>query len=182
MKVTLWATLTANGNYARSTPQHPPKPQALADFAEHVAAFRNFIVGRRTFQEFQAQPQRSDSGAGAVFASAELVVVSSAAALPAPAVAPSPQAALAYLRQKGHARALLAGGERLHNAFLAADLVDEMVLNVAPGFEDDGLKLVLPPGRYRALDLLSSRELGGGVVQLRYSLTDSSTSGPNGTE
>lgn len=166
----LWATLTANGNYARSTPQHPPQPRALADFAEQVAAHRNFIVGKRTFQEFRAQPQRSDGGASGVFASADIVVVSSASDVPAPAVAPSPEAALAHLRERGHERALLAGGERLHNAFLAADLVDELVLNVAPGLEDAGLKLELPPGRYRELSLLGSRELGGGVVQLRYAL------------
>jgi dihydrofolate reductase len=170
MKVTLWATLTANGNYARSTKEHPPKPQALADFAEQVAAQRNFIVGKRTFQEFQAQPPRSDSSAGAVFASADIVVVSSDGTVPAPAVAASPAAALAHLKQRGHERALLAGGERLHNAFLAADLVDELVLNIAPGLEDNGLKLVLPQGRYRELTLLGSRELGGGVVQLRYAL------------
>lgn len=171
MKVTLWATITANGNYARSTQAHPPKPQALADFAEQVAAHGNFIVGKRTFQEFQAQPQRSDGSAGAVFAAADIVVISSAASFPAPTIARSPEAALAHLRQRGHERALLAGGERLHNAFLAADLVDELLLNIAPGFEDDGLKLVLPQGRYRELGLLGCRELGGGVVQLRYALS-----------
>ncbi|RYZ06421.1 MAG: dihydrofolate reductase [Myxococcales bacterium] len=168
MKTILWATLTANGNYARSTPAHPPRPEALADFATQVGAASNFIVGRQTFQEFQSQPQRSATDAGAVFAQADVVVVSRSAELKGPAVVTSPQAALAYLRERGHATALLAGGERLHNAFLAEGLVDELCLNFAPTFEDEGLRLRLPPGGFERLQLLDSRALGGGVWQLRY--------------
>jgi hypothetical protein len=29
MKTILWAALTANGNYAQSSPEHPPKKEAL---------------------------------------------------------------------------------------------------------------------------------------------------------
>jgi hypothetical protein len=32
MKTILWAALTANGNYAQSSPEHPPKKEALDDF------------------------------------------------------------------------------------------------------------------------------------------------------
>lgn len=170
MKTILWATLTANGNYARSTPAHPPKPQALADFAAQVGACGNFIVGRRTFQEFRAQPQRSASGAGPTFSQADVVVVSHSLELPGVTVASTPEAALAHLRARGHAAALISGGERLHNAFLAAGLVDELVVNIAPTLEDEGLRLHLPLDQHRELRLLSSRELGGGVLQLRYAL------------
>ena len=54
MKTILWATLSANGNYARASAEHPPKPEATADFAEHALAHGNFIVGRRTFEAVQA--------------------------------------------------------------------------------------------------------------------------------
>jgi dihydrofolate reductase len=171
MKTTLWATLTANGNYARSTAAHPPKPQALADFAAQVAAHGNFIVGRRTFQDFQAQPQRSDGGAANVFASADIVVVSRSLTVPGLNVASTPEAALAQLRARGHQHALIAGGEQLHNACLAAGIVDELIVNIAPGLEDAGLKLQLPQGQYRELVLLGSGDLGGGVFRLRYAIS-----------
>lgn len=171
MKTILWATLTANGNYARSSPAHPPRPEALADFAAQVGAVGNFVVARQTFEEFQSQPSRSAEGAGAVFAQADIVVVSRSWEMPGPTVARSPQAALAHLRERGHEAVLLAGGERLHNAFLAEGLVDELLINVAPALEDEGLRLRLPPGGFEHLRLLASRDLGGGVVQLRYALT-----------
>lgn len=166
MHTTLWATLSANGNYARSTPDHPPRPEALADFAVHVRETGNFIVGRRTFEEFQAQPSR---GGAQPFAGIDIVVVSSQP-LEAPGVTrvTSPADALAHLARKGHRRALLAGGEALHNAFLAADLVDDVIFNVAPVFERTGFHLVL--SRTRDVRLTSVRELGGGVAQLRYAL------------
>lgn len=167
MKTVLWATLTANGNYARSTPTRPPKPEALADFAAQVGACGNFIVGRQTFEQFQAQPR----GASNPFASTDIVVVSRSLDVPGATVARSPEAALAHLRERGHGTALLAGGEQLHNAFLAAGLVDELIINVAPSLEGEGLRLLLPTGGFQALQLLGSRELGGGVFQLRYALS-----------
>ncbi|MDF3066000.1 MAG: hypothetical protein K0R38_1601 [Polyangiaceae bacterium] len=177
MKIILWATLTANGNYARSTPAHPPKPEALADFAAQVGAIGNFIVGRQTFQEFQSQPRRSAEDAGATFARADIVVVSRSGEVKGPTVVGSAQAAVAHLRERGHAAALLAGGEQLHNAFLAEGLVDELCLNVAPVLEDAGLRLHLPPGGFASLRLLASRDLGGGVLQLRYALAPTPRSG-----
>jgi dihydrofolate reductase len=171
MKITLWATLTANGNYARSTPAHPPKREALEDFAAQVRAHGNFIVGRQTFQEFQAQPARSASDAGPTFAAAEIVVVSTSLRIPGgPTCVATPEAAVAHLRERGHTTALVSGGERLHNAFLAANLVDELIVNIAPTMEDDGLRIVLPKGGHRDVTLLGTKELGGGVVQLRYAL------------
>jgi len=170
MKTILWATLTANGNYARSTPSHPPKPQALADFAAQVGGCGNFVVGRHTFQQFQAQPQRSARNAAPTFASADVVVVSRSLELAGATVVRTPQAALAYLQERGHTTVLLAGGEQLHNAFLEAGLVDELIVNIAPSLEDAGLRVVLPPGGYQELRLLGSQDLGGGVFQLRYAL------------
>lgn len=74
------------------------------------------------------------------------------------------------MRAAGHSSALLAGGAQLHNAFLESDLVDELVLDIAPTLEDEGLKLHLPRGAHRTLELLASKPLGGDLVQLRYAL------------
>ncbi len=175
MKTTLWATLSANGNYARTSPRHPPKQEALADFAKETGAYGNFIVGRKTFEEFQANAQRRPSGP---MPKTDIVVVSSTLALPpgAPAhVATEPKAALALLSERGHATAVVVGGERLHNAFLAAGLVDELVLVITPWLEDEGFKLLLPRGERRDATLVEHTALGGGLVKLRYALGPSDT-------
>ncbi len=176
MKTILWATLTANGNYQRNDPKHPPRPEALADFAAHVRATGCFVVGRRTFEGFAAQ-QRADDGSarapeGGGLGNPTIVVVTSTAVAGPPGLlsAQTPRAALDLLRERGFASVLVAGGATLHNAFLAEDLVDELVIDVAPVLEDEGLAIVLPKGKTRSVRLLETLSLGGGVVQLRYDL------------
>ncbi|TDF98749.1 dihydrofolate reductase family protein [Paenibacillus piri] len=167
MKTILWATLTANGNYAQSGPEHPPKQEALDDFATHAKAAGNFIVGRRTFEGMRA------SGGGGAFAGMDIVVVSaSIKELPGVTVAGSPQEALSYLQEKGHQTALIAGGADLHNACLGHGLVDELIFNVAPVLEGKGLNLLTDQDNYQYKDvqLLDFKALGSGVIQLRYSL------------
>ena len=166
MKTILWAALTANGNYAQSSPEHPPKKEALDDFATHAKAAGNFIVGRRTFESMQT------SGGGA-FADIDIVVVSkNVKEIPGIKLVGSPQEALNYLQEKGHKTALLAGGADLHNAFLGHGLVDELIFNVAPVLEGKGLNLLLDKGHYQYKDvqLLDFKSLGGGVVQLHFAV------------
>lgn len=166
MKVILWATLSANGNYSRATPDNPPRPQALQDFENYAKAAGNFVVGRATFEGFAAR------GPNPAFASVDIVVLSrQSLSIPGVHTAPSPRAALELLDQRGHETVLLSGGEKLHNAFLADDLVDELVLNFVPVIEGEGLSIHLPAGRHKAAELQSTIDLGGGVTQMRYSLS-----------
>ncbi|MBB5060410.1 dihydrofolate reductase [Granulicella aggregans] len=165
MKVTLWATLSANGNYSRSTPENPPRPQAFQDFERHARVAGNFIVGRSTFEGFAAR------GPNPAFASLDIVVVSTnSPAIEGVHVVSSPSEALELLEQRGYTSALLSGGEKLHNAFLAQGLVDELVLNHTPVIEGAGLNIHLPAGKHQVGELLEMIDLGGGVVQTRYSI------------
>jgi dihydrofolate reductase len=166
MKVTLWATLSANGNYARATPENPPRAEALADFRQEALAHGNFIVGRRTFEGFAARGPNPD------FRDLDIIVVSTRDT-PMPGVlgATSPRTALALLAARGHDRALICGGEALHNAFLAEGLVDEMILDIAPVLEGGGLSIHLPTGKHLPLQLVSCRQMNGGLVQLRFELS-----------
>jgi dihydrofolate reductase len=174
MKTIVWATLTANGNYARATATHPPNKEALEDFAAHAKRTQNFIVGRRTFEAFQSDGSRKVDNAEQAFAGTEIVVVSTRMPdLPGIARAATPADALAHLARRGYDTALVAGGQTLINAFLAQDLVDEVIFNVAPALESEGLRLVLPKDQYAVLRLLELRDLGGGVGQLRYALEKS---------
>jgi dihydrofolate reductase len=167
MKTILWAAMTANGNYAQSSPEHPPKKEALDDFAAQAKAAGNFIVGRQTFEGMRA------SGGGGAFADIDIVVVSkSAKEIPGTTVVGSPQEALNYLQEKGYQTALLSGGADLHNAFLGEGLVDEAIFNVVPVLEGKGLNLLLDKGQYQHKDvqLLDFKSLGGGVIQLHYAV------------
>jgi dihydrofolate reductase len=177
MKTILWAALTANGNYAQSSAEHPPKKEALDDFAMHANAAGNFIVGRRTFEGMQDSSriaQTEMAGAGNPFASLDIVVMSHRiTARPGVKVVGSPHEALTYLQGKGHSTALLAGGAELHNAFLAQGLVDELIFTIAPVLEGKRLHLMLDQHRYAYKDvvLADCKPLGGGVIQLRYTMT-----------
>lgn len=168
MKTILWATLTANGNYAQSSAEHPPRPEALADFAAQARGAGNFVVGRRTFESFAA----AGSGGGAnPFGTLDLVVIShKVQAIPGVTVVASPQSALAHLERMGHRAVLLAGGATLHNAFLSAGLVDELIFNITPVLEGKGHNLVIDPHAYRYQDvqLVDAKPLGSGITQLRY--------------
>lgn len=167
MKTILWATLTANGNYAQSGPENPPKKEALQDFAAHAKAAGNFIVGRRTFEGM-----RGNGGPGP-FGEVDIVIVSkNASDIPGATVVKSPEEALNHLRQKGHQTALISGGADIHNSFLSQDLVDEVIFNVAPVMEGKGLNLLIDKDNYlyKHVELLDCRPLGGGIVQLRYAI------------
>jgi len=178
MKTILWATLTANGNYAQSSPENPPKKEALDDFAAHAKAAGNFIVGRRTFEEMQAPSrvsQEEQANADGPFAGMDIVVISrNIQNIPGVTVVSSPREALNYLQRKGHQTALISGGADLHNSFLGLGLVDEVIFNMAPVLEGKGLNLLIDKNnyRYKNVQLLDCKLLGSGVVQLRYGLTE----------
>ena len=166
MKTILWAALSANGNYAKSSPEHPPKAEALDDFWAHAGRAGNFIVGRRTFEAFLA------GGGGQPPAGIDIVVISSGNVdIPGVTHAATPQEALDFLAKQGHETAVLAGGATLHNAFLAQGLVDELVFNIAPVLEDRGLNVLLPDGHYEEVQLLDCKTIGGGIVHLRYAVS-----------
>ncbi|MFS0725105.1 dihydrofolate reductase family protein [Paenibacillus sp. 1P07SE] len=167
MKNILWATLTANGNYAQSSPDNPPRKEALEDFFATAKMAGNFIVGRRTFEGM-----RGNGGPGP-FADIDIVVVSkSATDIPGVKVARSPEEATDYLEERGHQTALISGGADIHNSFLGQGLVDELIFNVAPILEGSGLNLLLDKDNYcfKNVQLLECKPLGSGVVQLRYAV------------
>jgi dihydrofolate reductase len=143
----------------------PPRPEARRDFAAQATACGNFIVGLKTFEGFAA------NGPNPAFAGLDIVVVSSRlVGVPGVTWAATPSQALRHLEERGHKAALLSGGARLHNSFLASGLVDEAVLNIAPFLEGEGLRIHLAAGPHRNVTLLGVEELGAGVTQLRYSL------------
>jgi 5-amino-6-(5-phosphoribosylamino)uracil reductase len=83
----------------------------------------------------------------------------------------------ADLARRGVRRLMVEGGGAVHTQFLAADLVDELQLVVAPFFVGDaGARRFVGEGRFpwhpgRRARLAETRQLGD-VVLLRYALSE----------
>lgn len=84
-----------------------------------------------------------------------------------------PRRVLDDLAARGVRRVLVEGGGRVHTLFLAADLVDELHLVIAPFFVgDEGAPRFVGPGRFphgpdRPMRLVETRPIND-VVLLRY--------------
>ena len=168
MKVILWGTLVANGNFAQISEGNPVHQAAFSDFAARAQAAGNFIVGRKTFEVFAASGAEADS-----MGKIDIVLVSqSIKEIPGVKVVRSPQEALAYLQARGHTTTILAGGAALLSAFLSQGLVDQLVLNVVPALEGKGLNILLDQERYqyKEVKLLDVQSLDKDIVQLHYAV------------
>ena len=82
--------------------------------------------------------------------------------------AKSPFKAVKRLEREGFASALLGGGAKLYSSFLAADLVDELYVNIAPELVGRGLRIESPRRRAQTLRLIHTSRLADGIVQLHY--------------
>lgn len=108
--------------------------------------------------------------AARVFTGAPTLVLTLGASprgIPAEAV-PDLPAALQLLHARGVSRLLVEGGSTVHTAFLAADLVDELHLAVAPILVGAGPPFVHPAGFPSARWQLASTEAVGDVAVLHY--------------
>lgn len=75
------------------------------------------------------------------------------------------------LKQRPGGRICLMGGGELATSLLAADLVDEVGLNVHPVLLGSGTPVFRDPGRRVKLRLTESRTLDGGCVLMTYVVT-----------
>ena len=86
------------------------------------------------------------------------------------AVSGSPQDLLAAVRADVGDGGIYLDGGALIRSFLDAGLVDEVTVTVIPVILGEGVPLFAGADTRRALRLQESRDLGAGIVQLRYSL------------
>ena len=86
------------------------------------------------------------------------------------AVSGTPQELLAAVRADVGEGGIYLDGGALIRSFLDAGLVDEVTVTVIPVILGEGMPLFAGASAMHALRLEQSRELGAGIVQLRYSL------------
>jgi dihydrofolate reductase len=80
-----------------------------------------------------------------------------------------PPALVARLRAGGHRRCALLGGARIHSAFLAAGLVDELWLTLEPRLFGGGVPLLRSATDFRMRLLSHERLDGSDTLLLKYS-------------
>lgn len=73
-----------------------------------------------------------------------------------------------YLDNTGIQHAWLVGGSATNGAFLAADLIDTIVLSIIPTILGDGIPLFPAKTSARPLAWVSTESFPGGVVQTTY--------------
>ena len=160
MNVVAYFTLTADGFLPGAEDKDlPPPDKILADTTKRARDLGSQIVGRTSYENME--PGESP---------VPMVVVSRSKRADKDGVlfARSPREAVKRLQSAGHKSTLVGGGARLFSSFLAADLVDELYVNVAPELVGSGLRIEGPRRHAQGLKLVRTSHLEDGVVQMHY--------------
>ncbi len=83
-------------------------------------------------------------------------------------VAHSPAEAVELAAAQGFEKALLIGGGKLHASFMAAGLLDELLLDIEPAAIGQGTPLFDGPAFHAELELLEFHKFSENELQLRY--------------
>lgn len=82
----------------------------------------------------------------------------------------SPKEALEKLEKEGYKTAIVTGGSTLNSYFVKEKLIDEIVINVEPVVVGKGIALFNPDDFDLNLNLLETKKLGHGIIQVRYKI------------
>lgn len=83
-------------------------------------------------------------------------------------LATSPQEALEILRKDGFKEAILTGGSTNNSTFAKAGLINEVIVDVEPAIVGKGISLFKPEDFLLRLELLNTKQLKSGILQLHY--------------
>lgn len=164
MKTILLMTLSSDGYSARPNDEAPWSPEEFARCNEFVHNAGNIIVGRRTYEIMLA--------AGDFDSSITTVVLSRRPSDDVGNVhfVSSPEAALEYLSSKNINVAVVAGGAKTNSAFLNANLINEIILDVEPIVLGNGLRLFEQEHEDIKLKLVDIKKFEDGGARLHYSI------------
>jgi len=167
MHVTMMMAVTADGLIA-TDPDHAADWTSTADkksFVEETKKAGVVIFGRTTYDTIN----RPLAGRLIVVMTTDPAKYADRAVANAVEfTALSPTALLADLEKKGHQAVVVAGGAKTNGAFLAARLVDEIILTIEPKLFGRGLNFTEGADLDVTLKLLSVTSLNDDAIQLRY--------------
>jgi dihydrofolate reductase len=140
-------------------------PAESTNYVVAVKAAGAVIVGRRTYEILSTQPEFQEF----LKAGVKMVAVSQGDFKVQDAnhsVARSPQEALEIV--KDFDEVIVAGGGKIDAAFLDANLIDEIYLDIEPNIVSEGIALFSEGKSDRALKFLDSKMFSENEIQLHY--------------
>ena len=169
MKTTLYMAISANGIIATETGgEEFLSHENWEKFCELAKEFGNFVVGRKTYE---AVKKWEDGYNFDDLVDIEKVIISEDKNFKLDkgyTLANSPQDALAKLSEKGFEKVLITGGANVNSAFVKANLLDEIILNVEPVVVGKGIPVFAPENFELKLKLISSEKSASGILTLGY--------------
>jgi len=171
MKTTLFMAISANGMIATENGDEDfLSHENWEKFCALAKAFGNFLVGRKTYE---AVKKWDEGYSFNDLVGIEKVIISHDQNFKLDdgyTLANSLEDALAKLSQKGFERALISGGAHINSAFVKANLLDEIILNIEPVFVGKGIPLFAPDDFELKVKLISANKSESGVLTLGYTV------------
>ena len=133
-------------------------------FLKRVSEARCLIMGRRTFEQFQGSLYPVKDVCNIVLSSKSKSKNREGNAF----FVSSPTEAVGLAKEKGYKEVLLAGGGHTNGSFLNAGLIDEIFLSVHPLILNDGMRLFEGNEKDAKIELVDTRKMGDGLVELHY--------------
>ena len=167
MKVILYMAISIDGFIAKPD-DDTASWISKTEWDSYSAAVRSagwMIIGHRTYDILTTQPEFAE------FKDVNVIVVGETPiklGAPNHKIATSPQEALEFC--KGATTVVVAGGGKLNAAFMAANLVDEMYIDIEPTALGNGIQLFHGSKFKVRLKLLSTKQLSPDEIQLHYQI------------
>ena len=124
------------------------------------------IIGRRTFDQYYEEIYPMEGILNVVLTHEKGMVIHHTNVKPINSV----QDVMTYLDTHRVPTAILVGGGGANESFLMADVIDEIIVTVHPIILGCGIKLFGNAQVMHGLNLIESKELGDGLVQMRYTV------------
>ena len=166
MQVILYMATTVNGYIAKENDETPWSDAVWDSYYTIVKQFKAIILGRRTYEIMKDVNEFDKIGNPFTI----VVTKEDLARNSNFAVAKSPKEALEILKEKGFAKALVAGGGILNSSFIKESLIDEIYLDVEPLIFGKGIKLFSDNDFDIKLELIGTKSLSKNAVQLHYKI------------
>ena len=164
MKVILYMAMAANGYIARGDNSIAWSDVEWQEYARVVKETGAYIIGATTYQMMKEENEFDKIGNPAMCVLTHSAKEDDGAVM----FAVTPEEALAKLGARGFTKVIVGGGSQCNAAFLKADLVDEIILDVEPMMFGNGLPLFSTCALEVPLELIDTKKLSENELQLHY--------------
>jgi len=140
-------------------------------FSELAKKHGCFIVGRKTYEAVQKWPDYNFNNINAKLK----IVISGDKGLKLSLpflLADSPKAAIEKAKSLNFESAILAGGSAINSAFMAENLIDEVIINIEPVILSSGIPIFGKSEFEKRLLLIETAKVADGILQVRYKVNN----------